>query len=200
MAMDGVTHISQEDMITVLSHTLFNLPCSGIGWSPRIHLCLFVHRVEGLAPGLYFLVRDPAKVSLMKGHLHEKFLWEKPEGYPEWMDFYLLRKGDYRQVSAQVSCTQAIAGQGAFSLGMIAEFVSSLKEYGPWFYRRLFWESGMVGQTLYLSAEFIGVRGTGIGCYFDDPVHSLMGLRDNALQSLYHFTIGGPEEDSRLEV
>ncbi len=42
----------------------------------------------------------------------------------------------------QVSCGQNIAGDGAFSLGMIAEFESSLRRYGPWFYRRLFWETG----------------------------------------------------------
>jgi hypothetical protein len=42
------------------------------------------------------------------------------------------------------------------------------------------------------------VRGTGIGCFFDDAVHDLMGLQDNQYQSLYHFTIGKPIEDSRL--
>ena len=28
-------------------------------YDPAIHLMLFVHRVDGLKPGLYFLVRDP---------------------------------------------------------------------------------------------------------------------------------------------
>ena len=137
-------------------------------------------------------------MDLAKENFKKDFLWEKPEGCPGWMGFYLLQKGDFRQVSAQVSCTQAIAGQGAFSLGMLAEFAPALNEFGPWFYRRLFWESGMVGQMLYLAAEYIGVRGTGIGCYFDDPVHSILGLQDNTFQSLYHFTIGGHVEDSRL--
>lgn len=198
VAMDGVTHISKEDFYTVMAHTLHRLPFAGISWSPRIHLCLFVHRVEGLTPGLYFLLRDAAKLSLAKENFNEDFLWEKPDSCPPGMEFYFLRRGDYRQMSAQVSCTQAIAGQGAFSLGMIAEFAPSLSEYGAWFYRRLFWESGMVGQALYLAAEYIGVRGTGIGCYFDDPVHEILGLQDNTFQSLYHFTIGGPVEDSRL--
>ena len=199
VAMDGVTHIDCEDFYTVMAHTLHRLPCAGIPWSPRIHFCLYVHRVNGLVPGLYFLVRDHAKTDLAKENFKEDFLWEKPEGCPGWMGLYLLQKGDFRQVSAQVSCTQAIAGQGAFSLGMLAEFVPSLNEFGPWFYRRLFWESGMVGQMLYLAAEYIGVRGTGIGCYFDDPVHKILGLQDNTFQSLYHFTIGGPVEDTRLE-
>jgi hypothetical protein len=29
-------------------------------------------------------------------------------------------------------------------------------------------------------------------------MHSVLGLKDTRYQSLYHFTVGGPEEDSRL--
>ncbi len=42
------------------------------------------------------------------------------------------------------------------------------------------------------------MRGTGIGCYFDDAVHELLGLEGDRLMSLYHFTVGGPVEDIRL--
>ena len=97
-----------------------------------------------------------------------------------------------------MSCGQAIAADGAFSLGMIVRFEESLKEHGAWFYRRLFWETGMIGQILYLEAEAAGVRSTGIGCFFDDPVHDVLGLRGMQYQSLYHFTVGGPTEDTRL--
>ena len=38
-----------------------------------------------------------------------------------------------------------------------------------------------------------------IGSFFDDPAHEVMGLKDAAFQSLYHFTVGGPLEDTRLE-
>ena len=34
----------------------------------------------------------------------------------------------------------------------------------------------MIGQALYLAAEAAGVRGTGIGCYFDDMLHRALGL------------------------
>jgi hypothetical protein len=63
----------------------------------------------------------------------------------------------------------------------------------------LYWECGLVGQVLYLEAEALGVRGTGIGCYFDDSVHELLGIKDDKWQSLYHFTVGMPLEDHRLE-
>ena len=51
---------------------------------------------------------------------------------------------------------------------------------------------------MYLGAEAAGVRGTGIGCYYDDPVHELLGLSGHAWQSLYHFSMGLPVEDVRL--
>jgi hypothetical protein len=56
----------------------------------------------------------------------------------------------------------------------------------------------MIGQVLYLEAEAAGLRGTGIGCYFDDPVHEVFGLTGLAYQDLYHFTVGAPVEDARL--
>ena len=80
----------------------------------------------------------------------------------------------------------------------LAEFEQPLKTYGSWFYRRLYWECGVIGQLLYLEAEAYGIQSTGIGCFFDDPVHELLGLRDRSYQSLYHFTVGGAVIDTRL--
>jgi hypothetical protein len=42
------------------------------------------------------------------------------------------------------------------------------------------------------------VRATGIGCFFDDPVHRVFGIADLAFQSLYHFTVGGAVDNPRL--
>jgi nitroreductase len=123
------------------------------------------------------------------------FLWER---VTDRVPLFLLARGDCRRLAERVSCDQEIAGDGFFSLGMLAEFDASLAEFGPSFYRHLFWESGVVGQVLYLAAEAAGTRGTGIGCFYDDPVHEVFGLTDHAFQSLYHFTIGIPVEDTRL--
>ena len=73
---------------------------------------------------------------------------------------------------------------------------AALAEHGPGFYPRLFWETGLIGQMLYLESEAAGQRGTGIGCFFDDEVHGALGIKDHAWQSLYHFTVGGPVEDA----
>jgi hypothetical protein len=127
-----------------------------------------------------------------------EFVWETPEACPDGLPLYRLLSGDARGVAEQVSCHQAIAADGCFSLGMIAEFERPLQRDGAWAYPRLFWESGIVGQVLYLEAEATGIRGTGIGCFFDDPMHRVLGLKTLQYQSLYHFTVGGPVDDPRL--
>ncbi|MFO7973797.1 MAG: nitroreductase, partial [Candidatus Hydrogenedentota bacterium] len=66
------------------------------------------------------------------------------------------------------------------------------------YYRALFWETGMIGQLLYLEAEAAGLRGTGIGCYFDELVHGVVGLEGPRFQCFYHFTVGGSIDDPRL--
>ena len=164
-------------------------------WPPQIHLFIFVHRVEGLIPGIYALPRSPDVLETLQSATLVEFDWLKVS---DAIPLYHLHAGDYRQVAKTLSCHQSIASDSAFSLGMIAEFSENI-DVTPWLYRRLFWECGLIGQVLYLEAEALGVRGTGIGCYFDDSVHELLGIKDDKLQSLYHFTVGKPLEDHRLE-
>ena len=175
-----------------------HIPFDALPWKPHIHLAIFVHRVDDLPAGLYFLVRDPAQREALQGAITQADQWRRPVGCPEQLELFLLVEGDTRNAARQISCFQEIASDGCFSLGMIAEYEESLEQYGPWFYPRLFWEAGAIGQVLYLEAEAAGIRSTGIGCYFDDPMHELLGLKDRKYQDLYHFTIGGPVEDTRL--
>ena len=81
---------------------------------------------------------------------------------------------------------------------MLARF-KDINDKGAYFYPRLFWETGLVGQLLYLEAEAAGLRSTGIGCFFDDVMHQVLGITDQSWQSLYHFTVGGALEDSRVQ-
>ncbi|MFU8790324.1 MAG: SagB/ThcOx family dehydrogenase [Methylobacter sp.] len=164
-------------------------------WPPKIHLFIFVHRVEGLAPGLYALPRDHAALGKLQAATLPDFGWQQVS---DVLPLYHLYSGDCRQIAKTLSCHQPIASDSAFSLGMVAEFAETL-EAAPWLYRRLFWECGLIGQVLYLEAEAAGLRGTGIGCYFDDGVHEVLGIKDDQFQSLYHFTVGKPLEDKRLE-
>src|SRR4029077_6538037 len=158
-------------------------------------LAIFVHRVEGMAPGLYLLLRDPLTFDWLRATLPGELRCEPSDAdLPLWC----LARDNVQALAARLSCDQAIAADGFFSLAMVADFDASLQTFGPSFYRHLFWETGVVGQVLYLEAEAAGARATGIGCFFDDPVHEVLGLRGHAFQSLYHFTVGTPVDDARL--
>ena len=202
VALDGQTSISRDLFLEILSRTLpdrnripFDLLSRSVLCRPQIHFALFVHRVEGITPGLYVLIRNPESYSKIRAAMQAQFLWTQPfSSFP----LYLLEAGDFTRISSGISCGQEIAGDGVFSLGMLAEFEESIRSTGAWLYPRLFWEAGLIGQILYLEAEAAGIRATGIGCYFDDPMHELLGLQTRDLQSLYHFTMGGPVEDTRL--
>lgn len=203
VSMDASTAIPVATFFRMLARLVptrdgRSVPWDAIRWRPRIHLGLFVHRVSGISPGLYALVRDPEKVEALRQAMRPEFLWRRPPSCPRGLPLYLLKEGDYRASAASISCGQDIAGDGAFSLGMIADYLGSLVSCGAPFYRNLFWEAGLVGQVLYLEAEEAGIRSTGIGCYFDDLVHDLFGISSRDWQSLYHFTVGGPVEDQRL--
>lgn len=198
---DGRTDVEADQFFLMLDRVLPRWdrpPWNALGPPACIDLVLFVHRVRNFEPGLYCLVRSASRLEALRSALHSDFAWEKPGQCPDHLLLFRLETGDARHVAKQVSCHQDIAADGVFSCGMIADFEPNLRDYGAWFYRRLFWETGVIGQVLYLEAEAAGIRGTGIGCFFDDPVHEVFGLRDRRFQSLYHFTVGGPVDDLRL--
>jgi len=196
-SFDPRGEISRHCFLTLLDRTL---PRQGhapfdVGLeAPAVHLLLFVHRVQEMAPGIYFLFRNQEDIQEIQALSRSDFSWDRVE---KNLPLFLLQQGNYRQTAMMISCHQEIAGLSCFSLGMIAKFRDILQKQ-PYRYRHLFWESGMIGQVLYLEAEAQEIRGTGIGCFFDDAVHELMGFADNRYQSLYHFTIGRPVQDSRL--
>ncbi len=201
VAMDGRTSITADQFYLMMDRVMPRsqlAPWCALGLPAYVHLGLFVHLVEGLEPGMYFLVRLPSQLAALRVSMRPEFSWQKPSGCPETLPLYHLNSSDVRAVAGQVSCGQDIATDGAFSLGMIADFERPLQAHGAWIYRRLFWEAGMIGQVLYLEAEAAGIRSTGIGCFFDNQVHDLFGFKDRKYQSLYHFTIGQPVEDGRL--
>lgn len=162
---------------------------------PAVDLLLFVHRVADVDPGLYFLMRSNEGVTTFKKMFSPDFIWRP--AHPD-LPLWQLTQGDVTHAAMEVSCHQEIAGQGAFAVAMLAP-VRKMVADKPYLYRHLHWECGMIGQVLYLEAEAQGLRGTGIGCFFDDAVIDLLGIETNALNSLYHFTIGHPLEDRRIQ-
>ena len=199
-AYDGSTELPLSVFYQMLDHLIPRadlVPWSIIPWLPRLHLVLFIHRVEGLAPGLYILTRNDAAEQQLKSQMRNEFAWQAVADCPDHIPLKNLIKARSSRTIAKLSCLQPIAGDAAFSLGMLAEFDQHLS-VSPTRYAELFWEAGVIGQCLYLDAEVAGFRGTGIGCYFDDAVHDLLGLSDTSFQSLYHFAVGKALVDARV--
>ncbi len=195
---DGATQMPAESFFSMLASLIVRRdlpPWNSLTASPaRVHPALLVHRVAGLKQGLYMFLRDPAALPGMRRSMRAEWLWEKTG--PDHLPLYLLLLYDLRDTARLICCHQNIAADSYFALGMIAQFPDALQE--PWSYRHLFWECGMLGQALYLEAEAAGIRATGIGCFFDDEIHALLGIEDHSWQSLYHFTVGSPVDDPRL--
>lgn len=197
VAFDGATRIGAEAFFAMLDATLPRLsapPWAAWPWAAEVHLAILVHRVDALDPGLYVLVRNPAALVPLKASLRSDWLWHKvgPSGLP----LYLLVAHDLRDTARLICCHQEIAADSCYALGMLAHY--EIAAHDPWRYRALYWECGMLGQVLYLEAEAAGIRATGIGCFFDDQMHALLGLQGQTWQSLYHFTAGNAIDDARL--
>ena len=202
--LDGVSGIPAAAFQRLLAQTLATsgtVPLDAFPYPPAVHLAVFAHRVEGLDPGLYLLLRDAE---------HGRSLVQAIGGGDGGaramagtaLPLHCLRApADLRRIASGLACHQGIAGHGAFALAMIADFGPVLRAEGAWAWRRLHWEAGLIGQVLYLEAEAAGLRGTGIGCFFDDEVlHTLrLPLGPQARwQVVYQFTVGRPVDDARL--
>ena len=107
-------------------------------------------------PGLYLLVRDPAALDRLRAALRPHVRWEpahdvaavrraRPRRLPRARPAPQLRSGHRRRRILQPRHDRRLRRAAS-------------SEHGPSFYRHLFWESGVVGQVLYLEAEAAGVR------------------------------------------
>lgn len=190
-AMDfGRTRIEKQDFLQMLNaaDTAFS------PFEPAVSFVLFVHDVSSLKPGLYLYLLNNKYLPMLQKNMRTDFLFEATEDR-----LFLLEEGDFRPQAKFISCSQDIAADGAFSIGMLCEFAPQLERYGPQRYKSLYWECGAIGQQLYLEATSLGLSATGIGCFLDDVMHRLLGLEGNDFQSLYHFTIGRAIPDLRLQ-
>ncbi len=201
VAMDKQTVIQAEQFYQLLSRLMpdpIGAPFNSLNSADRVQLNFFVHRIEGIKPGVYCLVRDLTLFTELKQLMDEQFFWKKQKSCPKELPLFCLVEGDARLLSKQLSCHQDIASDGCFALTMLSRFEKTLQKTGAWLYPQLYWECGMIGQVLYLEAEAMAIQGTGIGCFFDDPVHQFLGLQDMNYQTLYHFTLGGGIHDDRI--
>jgi hypothetical protein len=163
---------------------------------PRVHPILMVHRVEGIAPGLYVMPRSDTAKSELKNAFRETFTWLPVEQESSLFQLILARAG---KTARTLSCHQDIATQCAVTFMMLAEFAEPIVANTA-AYRHLHWEAGMLGHVLTLEAEAAGWRGTGIGCFFDDADHEVLGIKSNKFQVIYHYAIGMALDDPRISI
>jgi SagB-type dehydrogenase family enzyme len=165
--------ISLAQLSTLLSGTAKPL-FADFATQRFVQLYLYVHRVEGLATGVY--------------------------GYwPEHARLEQIKLGDQRLVAAALSLGQDLAGNSCVTFSMIGNFEKATQIYGDRGYRYVHFEAGAIGQRMYLAAEALGLRATGIGAFFDDEVHKYLNLAPEQGQVVYHFAVGYPVPDPRLE-
>lgn len=175
-------------------------------WKAAVQPFLFVHRVAGLKRGIYLMCRgrdcDELRPDLDPTH---QFLWQKVPGAPPDVPLVLLRRGDVREEARLGSCVQDIASDSAFAVAFLAEHLPALKTHGAWWYRRVHWEACALGGALYLAAGAAGtsagrLQSTGIGCFFAPWVQALLKVDAPNWADVYHFTLGWPDEDRRVDV
>ena len=168
----GSASISLAQLSAILAVTAQPL-CSDFSATRFIQLYLYVHRVDGLEPGVY-------------------------RYRPEHAGLERIRSGDQRVAAAGLSLGQDLAGNACVAFSMIADLDRAARCYGDRGYRYVHFEAGAVGQRLYLVAEALGLGATGIGAFFDDQVHGYLNLSPEQGQVVYHFAIGYPVPDPRV--
>jgi SagB-type dehydrogenase family enzyme len=139
-----------------------------------VQLYLYVHRVDSLTPGVY-------------------------RYWPGHAELETIKEGDQRVAAAALSLGQELAGNACVAVSMIGDFENASRSYGNRGYRYVHFEAGAIGQRMYLAAEALGLRATGIGAFFDERVNRYLNVSSEQGQVVYHFAIGYPVSDPRLE-
>ena len=169
----GADTIGLEQLMTLLDLAGRPLDCD-FAAERYVQLYLYVHRVRGLAAGVY-------------------------RYWPNETRLEPLKTGDQRVVAAALSLRQNLAGNACVAISMIGDLGRATENFGERGYRYVHFEAGAIGQRLYLAAEALGFQSTGIGAFFDDSVHNYLALDPRSgKQVVYHFACGYAVEDDRL--
>lgn len=171
--LGGIQSMSLTQLSAILAVTI--RPFSADFARARfIQLYLYAHRVDGLQPGVYRL-------------------------WPERAELEQIRSGDQRVAAAGLSLGQELAGNACVAFSMIGDLERAVRAHGDRGYRYVHFEAGAIGHRLYLAAEALGLGATGIGAFYDEEVHRFLYLTPEQGQVVYHFAIGYPVPDPRLE-
>jgi SagB-type dehydrogenase family enzyme len=171
--LGGMQSMSLPQLSAILAVTIRPFYADFAG-ARFIQLYLYAHRVEGLQPGVYRFWTEHAELEQ-------------------------IRSGDQRVAAAGLSLGQELAGNACVAFSMIGNLDQAARVHGNRGYRYVHFEAGAIGHRLYLAAEALGLGATGIGAFYDDEVHRYLNLTPEQGQVVYHFAIGYPVPDPRLQ-
>lgn len=158
---------------------------------------LWIHRVEGLASGVYHACSAAHPAPLLD-ELGSHFALERVWGEELQLTRLVAATGSQLAIQARaLHCHQEIASSSCFSLGMFYDF-SAFDSEPAYEYRRMLRHAGELGHTLYLAAEVEHLRGTAVGCFLDSAVRAFLGLENTELRPVYHFCVGQAVQDARV--
>ena len=135
--------------------------------SAGVELYLAVHRVNGLAPGLYRYVPGHRLVP--------------------------LRKGDLSAAMVRACLGQKKAGRAAVGFLMVGKLAREAARRGARSYRDLLIEAGAIGQRIYLAAEAAELKARNLAAFLDDELNQLLDL-DVGSEAVIHLTMLGQGE------
>ena len=120
VAFDGRSTINRTAFVDMLSGVLptAKTPWTSAWWAPRVHLAIFVHRVEDVPPGLYLLLRDPNALDRLRAACRPDFLWEAAD--EEILEAIWQFRRDFEAATARTSQQKAAptpAGDGGGHIG-----------------------------------------------------------------------------------
>ena len=124
-----------------------------------------VHKVEGLAPGVYhYGVKDHSLAQ--------------------------LRVADLRDAVVRQGVMQEFLGQANLVLFFTVIFQRMRWKYHDRTYRYGLLEAGHLGQNVYLAATSMGLGACAIGAFADDQVNTMLGVDGQEEAAVYMLAVG----------
>src|SRR5262249_28418660 len=100
LALDPRCSVERARFFAILDATMPSAaPWNALWWDARVHLAVFVHRVDGLEPGLYLLVRNASAIDRLKAAVRPDFLWDRAH---DRLLLFQLARGDCRSLAGRL--------------------------------------------------------------------------------------------------
>ena len=132
-----------------------------------IELYALVHRVDGVAPGVYHYAYEPHALEL-------------------------VRAGDVRQPVIDQGLGQTFLGEAGVVIVLTQILQRMRPKYQDRSYRYGLLEAGHVGENAYLAATSMGLGACGVGAFLDDDLNRLLGVDGAEEAAVYLVAVGHP--------